>query len=228
MKLFVNGREIEVPASAMQKRIVEFLREDLDLTGAKNACDIGACGACTILVNDEPMRICVKLVKDFAGARILTIEGLAAPDGTLHPLQQAFVDCGAIQCGYCTPGMVLTAHAFLLKNPRPMREQIRSAIFKNLCRCTGYQQIIDAVEQAAPYYQKQTETREDGNSLSPQRSAGRELGRGATTPEKTEVSATAASSPRPYPPVEERETKRAEGAHISASTRTPVTRSAAT
>jgi carbon-monoxide dehydrogenase small subunit len=86
---------------------------------------------------------------------VLTIEGMAAPDGTLHPLQQAFVDCGAIQCGYCTPGMVLTAHAFLLKNPRPTREQIRHAIFKNLCRCTGYQQIIDAVEKAAPHYAEQ-------------------------------------------------------------------------
>ena len=154
MKLFVNGKEIEVPAAAMEKRIVEFLRENLDLTGAKNACDIGACGACTILVNDEPSRICIKLVKDFGGQRILTIEGMAAPDGTLHPLQQAFVDCGAIQCGYCTPGMVLTAHAFLLKNPRPTRDQIRQAIFKNLCRCTGYQQIIDAVEKAAPHYQR--------------------------------------------------------------------------
>jgi xanthine dehydrogenase iron-sulfur cluster and FAD-binding subunit A len=91
-------------------------------------------------------------VKDFAGQRILTIEGLAASDGTLHPLQQAFVDCGAIQCGYCTPGMVMTAHAFLLKNPCPTREQIRNAIFKNLCRCTGYQQIIDAIERAAPHY----------------------------------------------------------------------------
>ena len=156
MKLFVNGKEIEVPAAAMQKRIVEFLREDLDLTGAKNACDIGACGACTILVNDEPSRICIKLVKDFGGQRILTIEGMAAPDGTLHPLQQAFLDCGAIQCGYCTPGMVLTAHAFLLKNPRPTRDQIRHAIFKNLCRCTGYQQIIDAVEKAAPHYRTVT------------------------------------------------------------------------
>ena len=153
MKLFVNGKEIEIPAVAMEKRIVEFLREDLDLTGAKNACDIGACGACTILVNDEPIRICIKRVKDFAGQRILTVEGLAAPDGTLHPLQQAFVDCGAIQCGFCTPGMVMTAHAFLLKNPRPTREQIRRAIFQNLCRCTGYQQIIDAVEKAAPHYQ---------------------------------------------------------------------------
>jgi len=100
MKLSVNHLDIEVPPSVMEKRIIEFLREDLDLTGAKNACDIGACGACTILVNDEPARICIKRVKDFGGKRILTIEGMAAPDGTLHPLQQAFVDCSAIQCSY--------------------------------------------------------------------------------------------------------------------------------
>jgi len=153
MKLSVNHLDIEVPPSVMEKRIIEFLREDLDLTGAKNACDIGACGACTILVNDEPARICIKRVKDFGGKRILTIEGMAAPDGTLHPLQQAFVYCGAIQCGYCTPGMVMTAHAFLLKNPTPTRDQIRRAILPNLCRCTGYQQIIDAIQKAAPHYQ---------------------------------------------------------------------------
>jgi carbon-monoxide dehydrogenase small subunit len=157
MKLSVNGTEVVVPSNAMEKRIVEFLREDLDLTGAKNACDIGACGACTILVDEEPMRICIKRVKDFAGKHLLTIEGLAARDGKLHPLQQAFVDCGAIQCGFCTPGMVLTAHAFLLKNPRPTREQIRRAIHHNLCRCTGYQQIIDAVETAAPWYRQSAE-----------------------------------------------------------------------
>ena len=157
MKLTVNHTEIEVPPNAMEKRIVEFLREDLDLTGAKNACDIGACGACTILVNDEPMRICIKRVKDFAGQRILTIEGLASDD-TLHPLQQAFIDCGAVQCGFCTPGMVMTAHAFLLKNPRPTRDQIRRAIIANLCRCTGYQQIIDAIEKASVHYRKENAT----------------------------------------------------------------------
>src|SRR5512135_99422 len=101
MQLEVNGKCIEVSGPALEKRLVEFLREDLDLTGVKNACDIGACGACTILVDDEAMRICVKRVRDFAGRRVLTIEGLAAEDGTLHPLQQAFVDCGAIQCGFC-------------------------------------------------------------------------------------------------------------------------------
>ena len=154
MKLRVNGREIEVPEALGEQRLLEFLREDLDLTGAKNACDMGACGACTLLVDNEPMRICIKRVKDAVGHEILTIEGMAAPDGTLHPLQQAFIDAGAIQCGFCTPGMVLTAHAFLLKNAHPTREQIRHAIQHNLCRCTGYQQIIDAVEKAAVHYRR--------------------------------------------------------------------------
>jgi carbon-monoxide dehydrogenase small subunit len=152
MRLHINGRELEVPEAAGERRLIEFLRDDLDLTGAKNACDIGACGACTILVDEAPLKICIKRVKDIVGHRVLTIEGMAAPDGTLHPLQQAFVERGAIQCGFCTPGMVLVAHAFLLKNPRPTREQIRKAINGNLCRCTGYQQIIDAIEQASVHY----------------------------------------------------------------------------
>jgi carbon-monoxide dehydrogenase small subunit len=155
MNLNINGKDHDIADSFGDKRLIEFLREDLDLTGAKNACDIGACGACTILLDEEPMRICMKRVRDVVGRRILTIEGMTDADGSLHPLQQAFVDCGAIQCGFCTPGMVLTAHAFLLKNPSPTREQIRRAINHNLCRCTGYQQIIDAVEQAAPHYQRE-------------------------------------------------------------------------
>ena len=157
MKLHINNQEIEVADSVGEKRLVQFLREDLDLTGAKNACDIGACGACTILIDNEPLKICIKRVKDVAGHHVLTIEGMAAPDGTLHPLQQAFVDCGAIQCGFCTPGMVLIAHAILLKNPRPTREQIRKAINGNLCRCTGYHQIIDAIEKASTYYRREKE-----------------------------------------------------------------------
>jgi carbon-monoxide dehydrogenase small subunit len=152
MKLHINGRDLEVADAVGERRLIEFLRDDLDLTGAKNACDIGACGACTVLVDDEPLKICIKRVKDVVGHRVLTIEGMTAPDGTPHPLQQAFVERGAIQCGFCTPGMLLVAHAFLLKHPRPTREQIRKAINGNLCRCTGYQQIIDAIEQAAVHY----------------------------------------------------------------------------
>ena len=152
MKFYVNGKPVEVSGPALDKRLIEFLREDLDLTGVKNACDIGACGACSILIDNAPLKICIKRVKDYGGCHILTIEGMAAPGGALHPLQQAFADCGAIQCGYCTPGKVMTAHAFLLKHPNPTRLEIRKAINGNLCRCTGYQQIIDAIEQAARHY----------------------------------------------------------------------------
>lgn len=157
MKLLLNGREITVDDSHGDRRLIEFLREELDLTGAKNACDTGACGGCTILLDEKPLKICLKRVKDVAGHRILTIEGMAAPDGTLHPLQQAFVDCGAIQCGFCIPGMVLAGHVLLTKNATPTRDEIRRAIMGNLCRCTGYQQIIDAIESAAPHYQRAAE-----------------------------------------------------------------------
>ena len=152
MTITVNGTVRELTPDVLNKRLVEYLREDLDLTGTKNACDIGACGACTLLIDDLPLKICTKRVHEVAGKRITTIEGLARNDGTLHPLQQAFVDHGAIQCGFCTPGMVLTAHAFLLKHPTPTRSEIRRAIYGNLCRCTGYQQIVDAIAAAAPYY----------------------------------------------------------------------------
>jgi carbon-monoxide dehydrogenase small subunit len=124
----------------------------LDLTGTKRGCGIGACGSCAVLINNRPVRSCRRTVADIVDKNVLTIEGLARADGSLHPLQQAFVDAGAIQCGYCTPGMVLTAHAFLMANPNPTREQIRRAISANLCRCTGYQQIVDAIEAAAPHY----------------------------------------------------------------------------
>jgi len=153
MTITVNGTEYPVSAQQRTKRLVEFLRGDLDLTGVKNACDIGACGACTLLVDEQPMRICTKQVQDIAGHRVLTIEGLKGIDGGLHPLQQAFIDAGAIQCGFCTPGMVLTAHAFLLRTPHPSRAEIRRAIYSNLCRCTGYQQIVDAIEAAAVFYE---------------------------------------------------------------------------
>ncbi|MBI5403027.1 MAG: (2Fe-2S)-binding protein [Ignavibacteriae bacterium] len=154
MKLIINKKEYNVPDSYGEKRLTDYIRDELDLTGAKNACQMNACGACAVLLNNEVIKICHVLVKDAEGKEILTIEGMENPDGTLHQLQQAFVDAGAIQCGFCTPGMVLTAHAFLMKNPKPTREQIRKALQGNLCRCTGYQQIIDAVEMASEYYRK--------------------------------------------------------------------------
>ena len=152
LTLVVNGRNLRIPARDRRKNLLTFLREDLDLTGAKRGCGIGVCGACTVLADNKPVRACRTLVADVLGRSLTTIEGLAAPDGGLHPLQQAFIDCGAIQCGYCTPGMVLTAHAFLLKHPEPSRAEARRAIAANLCRCTGYQQIIDAIMAAAPHY----------------------------------------------------------------------------
>ncbi len=152
--LVVNGRGMRVSAADKRKNLLTFLREDLDLTGAKRGCGIGQCGACTVLADNRPLRSCHALVADVLGRSLTTIEGLAAPDGSLHPLQQAFIDHGAIQCGFCTPGMVLTAHAFLLKHPAPTREEARKAIGSNLCRCTGYQQIIDAILAAAPHYKK--------------------------------------------------------------------------
>ena len=152
--LVVNGRSVPVAARDRRKNLLTFLREDLDLTGAKRGCGIGQCGACTILADNRPLRACHTLVADVLGHSLTTIEGLAAQDGALHPLQQTFIDVGAIQCGFCTPGMVLTAHAFLLKHPEPTREETRRAIGSNLCRCTGYQQIIDAILAAAPHYRK--------------------------------------------------------------------------
>ena len=154
MTITVNGRDYPVHEAQGEMRLIQFIREDLDLTGVKNACDIGACGACTLLVDEQPMRICTTRVKDVAGHRVLTIEGLRGDGGGLHPLQQAFIDAGAIQCGFCTPGMVLTAHAFLLHHARPSRAEIRRAIYTNLCRCTGYQQIVDAIEAAAVCYEQ--------------------------------------------------------------------------
>ncbi len=152
MKAVINKKVVSLDSVDLDKNLLEYLREELDLIGAKNGCGIGVCGACTVLIDNEPKRSCILKVKDIIGKEVLTIEGMANPDGTLHPLQQAFVDAGAIQCGFCTPGMVLSAHAFLLKNPHPTRAEARQAIKGNLCRCTGYQQIIDAILTAAEHY----------------------------------------------------------------------------
>ena len=152
MQAIINKKTQVLISVDPMRNLLEYLREELDLTGAKNGCGIGVCGTCTVLIDNEPKRSCLLKVKDIIGKEVITIEGMAGKDGSLHPLQQAFMDAGAIQCGFCTPGMVLTAHAFLLKNPHPTREQARQAIKGNLCRCTGYQQIIDAILQAAEHY----------------------------------------------------------------------------
>lgn len=145
--IIVNN--IEHIAPDPELKLSTWLRESLFLTGTKIGCDIGVCGSCTVLVDGEPRRSCKLKLKDVEGRNIFTIEGLTSVDGTLHPLQQAFVDAGAIQCGFCTPGMVLSAYALLQKNQRPSRTEVRQAIKGNLCRCTGYQQIVDAVMHAA-------------------------------------------------------------------------------
>ncbi len=152
MQTTINKKLYNIPDELKDIRLTDFLREYLDLTGVKNGCEMRACGACAILVNNKSMRICHATVKDVENCDVLTIEGMENEDGTLHPLQQAFIDYGAIQCGFCTPGMVLTAHALLLSNNSPTREQIRKALQSNLCRCTGYQQIVDAIEAASVYY----------------------------------------------------------------------------
>ena len=145
--LTVNGEPVEV-SFAPYKTLLEVLREDLGLTGTKHGCELGECGACAVLVDGEPRLSCLVLALECQGKAIETVEGLA--DGAaLHPLQTAFADLGAAQCGYCTPGILMTAKALLEHEPNPSRERIKEAISGNLCRCTGYQQIFEAIEEAA-------------------------------------------------------------------------------
>ena len=147
IRFTLNGEETEV-AFAPHKTLLEVLREDLNLTGTKHGCELGECGACTVLLDGEPVLSCLAPAIECEGRSVQTIEGLArGPE--LHPLQAAFSDFGGSQCGYCTPGVIMTAKALLDKNPNPTREQIKEATAGNLCRCTGYQQIADAIEDAA-------------------------------------------------------------------------------
>lgn len=143
----VNGEPVDVLVDPA-KTLLEVLREDLGLTGTKHGCELGECGACAVLVNGEPVLSCLSLAVEASGATVTTIEGVAE-GGQLHPLQDAFADHGGSQCGYCTPGIILTAKALLEKQPDATRDQIREALSGNLCRCTGYLQILDAVEAAA-------------------------------------------------------------------------------
>ena len=147
LAMTVNGEKVQT-LFAPYKTLLEVLREDLALTGTKHGCELGECGACTVLVDGAPMLSCLVLGVECEGRSIQTIEGLArGPE--LHPLQAAFADFGGSQCGYCTPGVIMAAKALLDGNPNPTREQIKEATAGNLCRCTGYQQIADAIEDAA-------------------------------------------------------------------------------
>src|SRR5213080_4248180 len=143
----LNGEPVEV-AFAPHKTLLEVLREDLGLTGTKHGCELGECGTCTVLVDGEPVLSCLALPIAIEGRQITTVEGMAE-GGELHPLQQAFAELGAAQCGYCTPGILLTAQALLDETPTPTRDEIKEALAGNLCRCTGYTKILDAVELAS-------------------------------------------------------------------------------
>ena len=148
IELTVNGvpRSAKAPA---RRLLSDFLRHDLELTGTHVGCEHGVCGACTILFDGDPARSCLMFAVTARGHEITTVEGLAAPDGTLSPVQQAFQECHGLQCGFCTPGFLCTITAFLRDNPSPTDEQVVEGISGNLCRCTGYQNIIKAVHKAA-------------------------------------------------------------------------------
>ena len=143
----VNGQQREAIVEP-HMLLIDVLRDGLGLTGTKYSCGAGDCGACTVLIDGKPAFSCLTLAVTVKGKNILTIEGVADGNG-LHPIQQAFVDQGAVQCGFCTPGMVLSAKALLDENPQPTRDEIKTALAGNLCRCTGYVKIVDAVEAAA-------------------------------------------------------------------------------
>lgn len=145
--LTVNGKPVSQSTEA-RRTLADFLREDLGLTGTHLGCEHGVCGACTVIVDGRPARACLMLAVQAEGADILTVEGLAK-DGNLHPVQEGFYEGHSFQCGFCTPGFVMTTYAFLEENPTPSREEIRMAISENLCRCTGYQSIVNGVEIAA-------------------------------------------------------------------------------
>jgi carbon-monoxide dehydrogenase small subunit len=143
----INGRSVSASADASMS-LLEFLRDTLELKGSKLCCNTGECGACSIIFNGKPINTCVTLAADANGAEIVTIEGLANGD-ELHPVQQAFIDTGAVQCGYCTPGFIISVKALLDRTTKPTAEDIEEAVSGNICRCTGYAKIVDAIQLAA-------------------------------------------------------------------------------
>ena len=144
----VNGEAREIVV-APNRSLLDALRTEAGLTGTKKGCDVGECGSCTILMNGQPVNACLVLAAEAEGTDIVTVEGLQAADGTPHRLQDCFMQCGAAQCGFCTPGILVAAKALLDRNPAPTTDEIRFAIAGNICRCTGYSKIIDAIALAA-------------------------------------------------------------------------------
>lgn len=147
MQIKVNGQEYDILVES-HRTLLDVLRNELNLTGTKEGCGTGSCGSCTVLLDGQAVNSCLVFIAEAEGREITTIEGLSK-DGELHPLQQAFMDEGAVQCGFCTPGVILTAKAFLDSNPRPTESQVKEAIAGNLCRCTGYDKIVRAIISAA-------------------------------------------------------------------------------
>lgn len=153
IKLNVNGKDYTLNIDE-STRLLDLLRDELRLTGAKEGCGEGECGACTVIMDGRTVNSCLVMAFQADGSHILTIEGLEE-SGELNPIQQAFVDVGAVQCGYCTPGMIMSVKALLDKNPNPTREEIREGISGNLCRCTGYNKIVDAAELSIKYLEEE-------------------------------------------------------------------------
>jgi carbon-monoxide dehydrogenase small subunit len=148
VSFIVNGEAREI-AVAPNRSLLDALRTEAAMTGTKKGCDVGECGSCTVIMNGKPVNACLVLAMEAQGAEITTIEGLQRPDGTLHRLQECFIRCGAAQCGFCTPGILVAAKALLDENPEPTVDEIRFAIAGNICRCTGYTKIIEAISLAA-------------------------------------------------------------------------------
>ena len=148
ISLIVNGEEYDLDMPS-NRTLLEVLREDLELTGTKESCGEGVCGSCTVLCDGLPIRSCLTLAAEVQGAKITTVEGLLMENGQLDPVQQSFIDHGAVQCGFCTPGMLMSTRAFLNQNPSPNESDVRKAISGNICRCTGYTKIVEAILDVA-------------------------------------------------------------------------------
>ncbi len=152
--LQLNGHDLETLVEP-HWTLLEFLRDRMELTGTKEGCGEGECGACTVLVNGKAVNACLFPILEAYGTEVVTIEGLIKEDGSLHPLQQAFINQGAVQCGFCSPGMILSAKALLDETPHPTEDEIRTALAGNFCRCTGYAQIIQAIQSVGGYEEKE-------------------------------------------------------------------------